>query len=59
MSIHKHRYKSARNALKFNILFILLAVRFMTLWHPHRIMTHFWPSAVGVYLVHRCHMEKF
>ena len=44
--LHDHRYKSARDALKFNILLIFLAVRFTTFWHRHRIMTHFWPPAV-------------
>jgi len=38
--------KSARDALKFEILLILFAVRFTTFWHRHRIMTHFWPPAV-------------
>jgi len=38
--------KSAIDALKFKILLILLAVRFTTFWHRHRIMTHFWPAAV-------------
>ena len=46
IKLHDHRYKSARDALKFNILLILLAVRFTTFWHRHRIMTHFWPPAV-------------
>jgi len=32
--------------LKFNILLILLAVRFTIFWHCHRIMTHFWSPAV-------------
>jgi len=44
-----HRYKSARDALKFEILLILFAVRFKTFWHRHRIMTHFWQPALCVY----------
>jgi len=46
MKLCDHRYKSARYALKFELLLILLAVRFTTFWHRHRIMTHFCPHAV-------------
>jgi len=46
IKLNDHRYKSARDALKFNILLILLVVRFTTFWHRHRIMTHFWSPAV-------------
>jgi len=36
-----------RDALKFEILLILIVVRFTTFSHHHRIMTHFWPPAEG------------
>jgi len=46
IKLHDHRYKAARDVLKFEILLILFAVRFTIFWHHHRIMTHFWPPAV-------------
>ena len=39
-------HRAARDALKFEILLILFAVRFTTFWHRHRITTHFWPPVV-------------
>jgi len=50
MKLHDHRYKSAKDALKFKILLILIAVRFTNFCHPHhRIMTHFWPLYRAVF----------
>ena len=43
-------HRAARDALKFEILLILFAVRFTTSWHRHRILTHFWPLAVCSHL---------